>query len=136
MALPAFSEPERQPKVAPYTGQVVNRPWFEETTTTVVALAAPYQRPAEPAGLSNIQFLLQKLSSSPPPVQESVVIDPQIMHGNPVFKGTRIPLYRVIEEIADGTTLEELEDGYPTLTGDQVQAGFDFIISLLRIYND
>lgn len=135
MSLPAFSKLESQPKAPPYTGQVHLMPWLKETKTTGITLEVQ-QKPAEPAGLLNIQFLRQKLSSSTLHVQESVVINPQIMHGNPVFRGTRIPLYRVIEEIADGTTLEELKDGYPTLASDQVQAGFDFIVSLLRIYND
>lgn len=135
MSSPAFTKLESQPQALPYTGQVHLMPWLEETKTTGVTLEVQ-KKPAEPAGLSNIQFLLQKLSNSPLHVQESVLINPQIMHGNPVFRGTRIPLYRVIEEIADGTTLEELKDGYPTLASDLIQAGFDFTISLLRIYND
>ena len=58
------------------------------------------------------------------------------MHGNPVFKGTRVPLYRIIEELADGTKLEELINGYPSLNLEQIQVGLDFAAFLLRIYDD
>jgi uncharacterized protein (DUF433 family) len=60
----------------------------------------------------------------------------QIMHGNPVFRGTRIPVYEIVEELADGTTLAEILEGYPSLMPDQLQYALDFTASLLRIYND
>lgn len=85
---------------------------------------------------SSFQFLRQKLSASPPNVQEAVSIQSGIMHGNPVFEGTRIPLYQVIEELADGTSLEELGEGYPSLDKEHITAGLDFVASLLRIYDD
>jgi uncharacterized protein (DUF433 family) len=85
---------------------------------------------------SNFLYLQRKLSSSSITIKQEISIDSRIMHGNPVFKGTRIPLYRIIEELADGTRLEELIDGYPSLNLKQIQAGLDFTISLLRIYDD
>ena len=84
----------------------------------------------------SFRFLRQKLSASPPNVQEAVSIQSGIMHGNPVFKGTRIPLYQVVDELADGTSLEELVEGYPSLDREHITAGLDFVASLPRIYDE
>jgi uncharacterized protein (DUF433 family) len=85
---------------------------------------------------SNIQFLQKKLSVAPARVAEAVAIDPRIMHGNPVFKGTRIPIYQIVEELADGTPLTDLTEAYPALTLDNIRHGLDFVSSLLRIFDD
>jgi uncharacterized protein (DUF433 family) len=85
---------------------------------------------------TNIAFLRAKLANSPLPVSQAVKIDAGVMHGNPVFRGTRIPLYRILEELADGTSLEELPDAYEPLTLDQIVAGLDFAVRLLRVYDD
>jgi len=86
--------------------------------------------------LSSFQHLQNKLSSGSDGIKQSIMLDSRIMHGNPVFVGTRIPLYRIVEELAGGATLDDLIDGYPSLSIEQIQAGLDFAASLLRIYND
>ncbi len=45
----------------------------------------------------------------------SVVSDPQILGGTPVFAGTRIPVRILFENLADGVSLEEILEAYPTL---------------------
>ena len=85
---------------------------------------------------SNFQFLQRKLSAGNDEVRNAVAMDVRIMHGNPVFHGTRVPVYEIIEESADGTTLPEIVKGYPSLTVEQIQAGLDFAASFLRIYDE
>ncbi len=85
---------------------------------------------------SNLRFLQEKLSRVPQEVADAVLIDPTVMHGNPVFKGTRIPLYQIVEELADGTPLEALTGGYPSLEPDKIRLALDFVASLLRIYDE
>ena len=53
-------------------------------------------------------------------IEEMVVSDPEIMGGTPVFKGTRIPVDLVADMIAQGTTGEEILEGYPTLNREKV----------------
>lgn len=84
---------------------------------------------------SNISFLEQKLQMNPESVRSAVSIDRNIMHGNPVFRGTRIPLYQIVEELAEGTTLQDIVEGYPSLNVEKIQSGLDFVSSLLQIYN-
>ena len=54
--------------------------------------------------------------------------DPQICHGKPCFRGTRIPVYLVLELLEGGLKPEEIvgEDYYPTLTLEHVRAALHF----------
>jgi uncharacterized protein (DUF433 family) len=53
-------------------------------------------------------------------IEEMVVSDPAIMRGTPVFKGTRIPVDLVADMLAQGATLEEILEGYPTLSKEKI----------------
>jgi uncharacterized protein (DUF433 family) len=53
-------------------------------------------------------------------IEEMVVSDPEIMRGTPVFKGTRIPVDLVADMLAQGATPEEIHDGYPTLSKENI----------------
>jgi len=55
-------------------------------------------------------------------VQRMVVSDPEIMRGTPVFRGTRIPVELVADMIAQGTSEEEILEGYVALSREQVKA--------------
>ena len=44
--------------------------------------------------------------------------DPDILGGTPVFAGTRVPLSVLFENLADGLTLDEILDSYPTIPRD------------------
>jgi uncharacterized protein (DUF433 family) len=42
-----------------------------------------------------------------------VTIDPEIMSGEPVFTGTRVPVRNLIEYLSSGHTLDDFLDGFP-----------------------
>ena len=50
-----------------------------------------------------------------------VVADPEIMGGDPVFRGTRVPVHMVAELVAQGSTQAELIEGYPRLTTEMIR---------------
>ena len=50
-----------------------------------------------------------------------VVADPEILGGEPVFRGTRIPVHLIADMTAQSVEMAEIVDGYPALTMDQVQ---------------
>jgi uncharacterized protein (DUF433 family) len=50
-----------------------------------------------------------------------VVIDPEILGGNPVFRGTRVPVHLIAELVAQGGKPAELIEGYPRLTAEMIQ---------------
>jgi uncharacterized protein (DUF433 family) len=53
-------------------------------------------------------------------MQEMVVSDPDILRGTPVFKGTRIPVDLVADMLGQGAGVEEILDGYPTLSKEKI----------------
>ncbi len=44
-----------------------------------------------------------------------ITIDPNIVSGTPVFRGTRVPVQTLFDYIADGYTLVEFLDNFPTV---------------------
>src|ERR1700741_5225430 len=50
-----------------------------------------------------------------------VVSDPEIMGGDPVFRGTRVPVHMIAELLAQSSTQAELIEGYPRLTAEMIR---------------
>jgi uncharacterized protein (DUF433 family) len=61
-----------------------------------------------------------------------ITADPRIMMGKPVIAGTRITVEHILEELAAGSTVEELLDAHPRLTREDVQAALAYAVELLR----
>ena len=55
-------------------------------------------------------------------LNERIIINPTIMTGKPIIKGTRIPVDMIVRLIAQGMTLQEILDDYPQLTKDDIKA--------------
>jgi uncharacterized protein (DUF433 family) len=51
--------------------------------------------------------------------------DPNVMGGRLVFRGTRIPVEVLFENLADGLSLDEILDAYPTLNRDDAIAAIE-----------
>jgi len=51
-----------------------------------------------------------------------VVIDPEIMSGEPCFAGTRVPVRALLDYIEGGETLDEFLEQYPTVSRKQAVA--------------
>ena len=45
-----------------------------------------------------------------------ITVDPQIVSGTPVFRGTRVPVQTLFDYLADGYTLSEFLDNFPTVS--------------------
>ena len=53
---------------------------------------------------------------------ERINIDPAIMMGKPVIRGTRIPVELLLRKLAEGATEAELLEDYPHLTTADIRA--------------
>ena len=53
---------------------------------------------------------------------DRVEINPAVMLGKPVIRGTRIPVELIIRKLGEGVTEDDLLDAYPRLTRDDIQA--------------
>jgi uncharacterized protein (DUF433 family) len=49
-------------------------------------------------------------------VQDAVTRDPEVMHGTPVFRGTRVPLKTLFDYLEHGESLDDFLDGFPTVS--------------------
>jgi uncharacterized protein (DUF433 family) len=48
-------------------------------------------------------------------VAQAIIRDPEIMHGVPVFRGTRVPVQTLFDYLEGGETLEDFLEGFPTV---------------------
>jgi uncharacterized protein (DUF433 family) len=55
-----------------------------------------------------------------------IVRDPQVCGGEPVIKGTRVTLRTVLASLAEGATIQELLEDFPTLSEEDVRAVIAF----------
>ncbi|MEA2032259.1 MAG: DUF433 domain-containing protein [Euryarchaeota archaeon] len=61
---------------------------------------------------------------------ERISIDPKICHGEACIKGTRIPVYLIVRMLANGDTIEELLEDYPSLERRDILACLDYAAAL------
>lgn len=48
-----------------------------------------------------------------------ITIDPEIMSGTPVFRGSRVPVAALLENLQAGVSLDEFLENFPTVSKDQ-----------------
>lgn len=48
-----------------------------------------------------------------------ITVDPEVMSGAPVFRGTRVPVAALLDNLADGLTLGEFPGNFPTVSREQ-----------------
>lgn len=63
---------------------------------------------------------------------ERVVVDPKVLRGKPVIKGTRIPVYLILELLAAGMSIKDILREYPELREEDVRAALDYASKLLK----
>jgi len=57
---------------------------------------------------------------------ERIAVDPEIMMGKPCVKGTRIPVYVLLQKMAAGENEAELLQAYPQLSKADLMAVWDY----------
>lgn len=64
--------------------------------------------------------------------RQYITSNPNILFGKPAIKNTRISVELVLDELAGGTSIEELLEEYPHLTRESVYAAIAFAADTLR----
>ncbi len=54
-----------------------------------------------------------------------IVQDPEILSGQPVFRGTRVPFQALLDYLEGGDTLDEFLEQYPGVTREQAIAALE-----------
>lgn len=64
--------------------------------------------------------------------QERIIIDPEILVGKPVIKGTRLAVEFIVDLLAQGWTEDEILRNYPGLTHEDIRACLQYASEVLR----
>ena len=64
--------------------------------------------------------------------RERISIDPNICHGKPCIKGTRIWVSLIVDNLASGSTEEEIIEAYPLLTKEDIKAALAYAAEMAR----
>ena len=63
---------------------------------------------------------------------QHITIKPDVCHGKPCIRGTRIMVSVIMDNLADGLSAEEIVEEYPPLTIDDVRAAISYAAALIR----
>jgi len=70
--------------------------------------------------------------------QDRIEINPKIMAGKPVIRGTRIPVDMILRKLGAGRTTEEIIADHPHITVDDIRAAqafaADYIVDERLVY--
>jgi uncharacterized protein (DUF433 family) len=59
-------------------------------------------------------------------IYDRIEINPKVMMGKPVIRGTRIPVELILRKLSEKATQEDLLQAYPQLVAEDIQAAIRF----------
>lgn len=65
-------------------------------------------------------------------MDKRISIDPKVCHGQACIKGTRIPVHQIIRMMANGDTIEEFLEEYPSISRNDILACRDYAASTAK----
>jgi uncharacterized protein (DUF433 family) len=57
---------------------------------------------------------------------ERIEVNPRVMLGKPVIRGTRIPVALILRKLSEGASEADLLEGYPHLTREDIRAAMRY----------
>jgi len=64
--------------------------------------------------------------------RDRISIDSNVCHGKPCIKGTRIWVSLIVDNLAFGSTEEEVLEAYPSLTREDIRAALAYAAEMAR----
>lgn len=68
-------------------------------------------------------------------IKNLITIDPDTLGGQPVFKGTRVPVESLFDQLEEGISLDEFLDDFDTVSKEQAMAIIEIAGKLLSSKN-
>ena len=65
-------------------------------------------------------------------INEYIVADPEICHGKPTFRGTRIMVWQILEMLENGDTTKDIIEAFPSLKPQHIKAALNYASSLTK----
>jgi uncharacterized protein (DUF433 family) len=63
---------------------------------------------------------------------ERIEVNPRKLAGKAVVRGTRIPVYLILELLENGYTFKKIIEAYPVLTEEDIKAAIEYSAKLLK----
>ena len=64
--------------------------------------------------------------------KDRIEVNPAVLVGKPIIKGTRISVELILDRVADGWTMEDVLGAYPNIKRDDVLAALSFAAEIFR----
>ena len=64
-------------------------------------------------------------------VTDRIEVNPRVMLGKPVIRGTRVPVELILRKLSEGATEDDLLDAYPRLSRQDIQAAIGYAADTL-----
>ena len=64
--------------------------------------------------------------------QDRIIVDPEILVGKPVVKGTRLSVEFIVDLLANGWAEDQILNSYPNLKADDIRACLAYASELLH----
>lgn len=64
--------------------------------------------------------------------QDRISVDPKVLVGKPVIKGTRIAVEFLLELLAEGWTNDQILKNYPHLAAEDIQAALHYATETIK----
>ena len=62
-----------------------------------------------------------------------IEVNPKIMLGKPVIRGTRVPVEIILRKLGEGATTQDLLDAYPRLTKEDIEAAIAYAADAISL---
>ena len=59
-------------------------------------------------------------------------MNPKILGGKPVIRGTRIPVYLILELLSAGYDFKRIIEAYPTLKEEDIRAAVEYAAKIVK----
>ena len=64
-------------------------------------------------------------------VTDRIEVNPKVMLGKPVIRGTRVPVELILRKLSEGATEDDVLDAYPRLSRQDIQAAIGYAADTL-----
>jgi len=64
-------------------------------------------------------------------VHDRIEVNPKVMLGKPVIRGTRVPVELILRKLGEGATQDDILDGYPHLVKQDILAAIAYAADVI-----
>jgi uncharacterized protein (DUF433 family) len=68
----------------------------------------------------------------PNEISKGITVDPKVLAGKPVIKGTRIPVDVILAKLSANHNLDDILADYPEMTLDQIKDCLRYAVTLIQ----